>query len=75
MIVYRYIFDTSELEANYLPILSFVQTLNNPTKIILINAKIILYHAFLSNVYEYLKHRQHQYYHNQLKNKRHIRNI
>ena len=42
---------------------------NNPINIFLIDLNI--YHAFLLNIYEYLKYHQHQYYHNQLENYTH----
>ena len=37
--------------------------LNNATNTFLINLIIILYCVFLLNIYEYLKYRQHQFYH------------
>ena len=46
--------------------------LNNVINIFLINLNITLYHAFLINIYEYLKRNQHQYYYNQFKNRTHI---
>ena len=47
--------------------------LNNPINNCSITLNIILYHAFSPNIFEYLKYNQHQHYHNQLKNHRHIR--
>ena len=47
-----------------------MQTHNNSANTFLINPNIILYYVFLSNIYVYLKHHQHQHYHNCLKNHR-----
>ena len=46
---------------------------NNALNTCLVDLNIITYHAFSLNIYEYVKYCQHQYYHNQLKNHRHIR--
>ena len=65
----------SELEV-YNPLkLTNVQTLDNPIKILFLNLDIISYRVFSLNIYEYPKYQQHQYYHNRLKNHRHIRII
>ena len=37
-----------------------IRPVNNPISIFLINLHIILYHAFSSNIYGYLKYRQYQ---------------
>ena len=45
---------------------------NNAINICLINLNLVLYNSLLLGIYKYLKYDQHQYYHNQLKNHRHI---
>ena len=60
----------SELEANDSSKLPAVQANSNPINIFSINSNI-LYCAFSLNMYEYPKHYEHQYYHNQLKNHGH----
>ena len=60
------------LETNDSPKLSVLQALNNQIHIFLINPNIILYCVFLLHIYEYLKYHQHQCYHNQLNNHRHV---
>ena len=64
-----------ELDANDLTKITAVKTFNNPINIFIINPNIILYRVFSLNIYEYPKYQQHQYYHNRLKNHRHIRVI
>ena len=45
--------DPFDLEPSESPNIPIVQTLNNPINHSLINPKIILYHHFSSNIYQY----------------------
>ena len=62
-----------ELKANDSLKHSIEQEVNKLINIFLINPNI--WYPFLSNIYEYQKYHQHQYYHNRLKNDWHIRII
>ena len=46
--------------------------LNKVRNTYFINVKIILYHVFSLNICDYSEYYQHQYYHNQLKNRTYI---
>ena len=61
-------------EANDSSKLPAVQANSNPINIFSINSNIILNCAFSLNMYEYPKHYEHQYCHNQLKNHGHSYN-